>query len=209
MQTRIGKRIIHCDNCVLALAIPTSRESFLECKRKAINRDFVPNQCSSVQNYEQKVLKIFNLIEAGVRSWGVTIEENLTFARFERLFTQFDIVILIAHWKDQSESESYIEFYDGLVPILKVVEGIPDSFSGVLDLCVCHPRDLAVLIRDRKPGCLVRLSENRPGSKDRYIAKPRYWLYYYLHLFSILHQGDYTYLEAYKVAYQKMMNREN
>lgn len=202
MPDRIGKRIIHCDDCVLAFAIPTSHASFIECKHNPENRDFVPYRCGAWQKYEHEFIRLFEMIAPTVRSWGGALIHELTLEKFTGLFQRFPIIILFAHYKDKDDHVpiSLVEFYDGLVPIPDVVDCIPFSFAGVLDLCVCHPEGLAELIRDERPNCLTRWSDEK--------AKPRYWLYFYLHLFSVLREGSHTYLAAYEMAYRKMLELE-
>ncbi len=200
MENRIGNRTIQYGDCVLAFAIPTSATSFYECKLNPENRDLVPNRCGAWQAYEYQVVRFFNMVEPSIRSWGGEFVQQLTFNKFLNLFSRFPVIILFAHWVKNSSDDVFVEFYDGLFNISELTEQIPCSFSGILDLCVCHPEELGILIRDNKPRCMVRLSDRE--------AVPRYWLYFYLNLFNVLREGKHTYFQAYEIAYRSMLERE-
>jgi hypothetical protein len=76
-----------------------------------------------------------------------------------------------------------------MLPLNALVECIPRSFSGVLDLCVCHPDDLVtLLLRDRQL-CTVRYLSNR--------ANPIFWLAFYAGIYQMLAlDKGLTYSEA-------------
>jgi hypothetical protein len=90
-------------------------------------------------------------------------------------------MILFAHWSD---SDGRIELTDGLVSSEQVVSGVPSDFAGIIDLCVCHPRRLVELLKQKCPDCLVKFTDTK--------ATPLWWIYLYAAMFKILlTQPDY------------------
>ena len=90
-----------------------------------------------------------------------------------QLFAQAAVVTLFTHWTSHG-----IEFSDGVASLPAVVEQVPPRFSGVLDLCVCHPDDLVRLLADRRELCTVKYLSN--------IANPIFWLAFYDALYKLL-----------------------
>ncbi len=98
------------------------------------------------------------------------------------LFEAHAAVVLFSHWADDA-----VEFADGLVPGARVVDAVPVSFTGVFDLCVCHPMSLVNRLNELRPNCIVKHSA-KP-------AIPLYWLYFYRMLFGGLRRHP-TYVTA-------------
>ena len=90
-----------------------------------------------------------------------------------------------------------MEFSDGFKPKTEFVSSIPEDYSGVLDLCVCHPTELISLIIAKRPNCTVRYTPQK--------VRPRFWLYYYEGLFRLLSAGKYSYIEAFKCLNTELM----
>jgi hypothetical protein len=92
-------------------------------------------------------------------------------------------VVLFSHWYEDA-----VEFSDAFEPISAIVTAISPAYSGILDLCVCHPVSLVKELRIHRPDCLVKYLPTE--------AAPHYWLYFYRILFSRLQSQDLTYLAA-------------
>src|SRR5207302_11060832 len=83
-----------------------------------------------------------------------------------------------------SDTDGTVELADGLVSSEQIVQVVPKDFIGIMDLCVCHPRRLVVLLKQKCPDCLVKLTDTE--------ASPIFWIYMYEALFKILNtKPDY------------------
>ena len=111
------------------------------------------------------------------------VVENATLQQFESSFTNAQVVILFAHWVTRA-----VEFDDGLMSIERVVSAVPMSYSGVLDLCVCHPTQLVVRLRRERPNCLIK--------RTRKEASLLFWLQVYDVLFGLLRAEAVLYTTA-------------
>jgi hypothetical protein len=80
-----------------------------------------------------------------------------------------------------------------------VIAAVPDRFNGILDLCVCHPKELAKTLERLRPRCLVR-SSNRE-------ATPVFWLYFYDVLTTILQTRRTTYTAALEETFRRFLPR--
>lgn len=185
MKPSISRRIVKPVNCLLAFGIPGSRESFMMALENPANRDFVVNCCPVWEKYNYEIVSEIDFIEPVIKTLGVRVIHDLRLEDFGQLFKQesVDVIVLFCHWKDEA-----VEFADGLADVATVVDQIPPGYSGLLDLCVCHPRSLAVAVRNSRPACLTKFTDK--------IATPEYWLYFYWALFKMLDDADLTYLSA-------------
>jgi hypothetical protein len=176
----ISSKIIKPGNCVLGFAIPTTRSTFEEHLR--LKRDFASrNVCWGF--YEHHIAALYRRVEPAFRQLGVNLRTGVGLNDFGDFFSgQFDVVVLFAHWNDNA-----IEFDDGFADAEAIVRSIPSDFPGLLDLCVCHPRDLVAALHRERPRLLVK-------SLDRWPASPRLWLLFYLALLTYLRDKESTYL---------------
>ncbi|MBK8703376.1 MAG: hypothetical protein IPN33_06960 [Saprospiraceae bacterium] len=183
MQPMINNSIFtKPSNCIFGFGIPNSKESFFEDQENA-SKDFAKMFGGVWSRYYYQFIRELEFTEPKLFVTGLKIKHNLTLEDFHKMFNSYYVVVLFSHWKGDA-----VEFSDGLKSTSEIVEGIPSSFHGILDLCVCHPDRLALLIREKKPNCLVRYIPNK--------ATPIFWLNFYLVLFSYLNSNDLSYLKA-------------
>src|SRR5262249_45343759 len=97
--------------------------------------------------------------------------------------SSFDVIILFSHWKGDA-----VELFDSFADPRAFLEQVPDEFSGLLDLCICHPDKLAETLNRHRQNCLVK--------RITTTATPCFWLYFYWALFRQLKDDDLTYLAA-------------
>jgi hypothetical protein len=184
MGGRVTRRVVKPDQCVIGFGIPTNRGSFLRAQASPTNRDFVVNNCPDLRDYEREVLDYADELIPGMRGLGASVSEDLTLHGFGRLFTESpSVVILFAHWKTDS-----VEFADGLASIGEVIEEVPAAYDGIVDLCVCHPKQLALRLRRHRTDCVVKFTEGT--------ATPAFWLCFYVVLLTKLRDAEMTYLDA-------------
>jgi len=181
----ISKKIIKPDDCSFAFGIPTTEEEFYK-DFVNLKKDFV-NEYSTWSEYYAKIVSVIEKVEADFRSWGVNIIRHLTLSDFEKLFiNNRDIIILFSHWKNPDK----VEFYDDIYGVSTIIQKIPLDFSGILDLCVCHPTTLVKRIVQERPNCLTKYIDIE--------AMPSHWLFFYGALFKLLFDHSITYLEGLK-----------
>ncbi len=180
MEKNKSVLIVKPENCVLAFGIPTSKAAFFS-DLKRLEKDFAKRFVWS--RYYVQFIQELEEVTPLLKDLGVTIVTDLKLQDYGKLFQKYGVVILFSHWK-----ENKVEFEDGLQEIEKMIPLIPDTFDGTVDLCVCHPKNLAELIRREKPNCLVRYIDNE--------ATPFLWLNFYSILFRHLKEQNLTYLKA-------------
>ena len=179
----IAQRLIKPADCVIGACIPTTRREFVRDIDDPA-KEFVPKLCPVWFKYEEEVVHPFERVRGPLTAWGVQVVPGVTLKSFGELFRlRRSVVILFAHWSDDR-----VEFADGLKPIDRVIEAVPEEFGGILDLCVCHPEALATGMRVRRPNCLVKRTVRQ--------AVPKVWLYFYLALFGYLKDTDDFYMAA-------------
>ncbi|MEK6280194.1 MAG: hypothetical protein AABN95_07540 [Acidobacteriota bacterium] len=185
MRPPISQRIVKPENCVIAFGIPTCAPAFQ--RHLTLKRDFASNYML-LQRYSLYVISVFDKLKPALLDLGVQIQTDVTLKQFGDLFDgKFDVVILFAHWLNDQ-----VEFDDGFADVPKIVVEIKSGFNGLLDLCVCHPRNLVAALQVERQNLLIKsLYQER--------ATPRLWLYFYVALFTYLRDHQATYLQALEV----------
>lgn len=185
MSEAVTRRVVKPRDCVIAFGIPTTREAFSRALLTPQGRDFVPNCCPDWQDYYFQIGSYVDRIVPSVEALGATVVRDLPLKGFGELLRggRHSVVILFSHWCGEA-----VEFADGLAPVASVVREAPDSFRGILDLCVCHPDSLAAQLGDKWPHSVVRFT----GVE----ATPAVWLYIYLFVMRTLSREETTYLDA-------------
>lgn len=184
MDEIVTRRVIQPSDCVIAFGIPTSHEGFLLARASPSNRDFVINCCSHIRDYRREVISYTARLLPVMAELGASVVRDLTLRDFKALFhSKPPVVILFAHWNVDS-----IEFADGLATIEDVIDAVPGSYDGIIDLCVCHPEKLALELRRLRQDCIVKFIEGT--------ATPAFWLYFYVVVFRKLSDSRMTYLDA-------------
>jgi len=89
---------------------------------------------------------------------GVRVVGRATLARIEEeLRSGPEAVTIFAHWTSRSE----VELDDGLHPWSDVAASIPQSWRGLLDLCVCHPDEMVHALKKTHACTVKRVSDER------------------------------------------------
>ncbi|MCI0561198.1 MAG: hypothetical protein MN733_22155 [Nitrososphaera sp.] len=181
--------LVRPDQCVLAFGIPVAERTFREDLR-AKDKDFAKQfQCWG--KYYREVVSTVEQLEPILRQLGVSVIRDISLRGFGELFGKPDVrvITLFSHWLEAVGDEpARVEFADGLKNISSIVHEIPESFTGIMDLCACHPEELATALRKNRPRCLVKHTQIE--------ATPSLWLHFYRSLFTVLHSSKTTYFEA-------------
>jgi hypothetical protein len=173
-------------DCTIAFAIPTSVAEFRAHIADPENHEFARKVSLKERCYEYAVIRAIIKATTGFKALGFNVATQVTLARFVDLCSirPTGVVILIAHWNEHS-----VEFYDRFFGVTEIVTCIPSSFEGVLDLCVCHPKELADKIRMARENIkLIRFSTS--------VVTLRVWLWFYLAVGRELAETGGTYLQA-------------
>jgi len=145
-------------------------------------KDFVKGFLGGWPQYDHLFVSIFDQVAPILREWKVTIIEGLDLTTLGTSFSGcFDVVILFAHWRGDA-----VEFFGGFADPDTFLQRVPNEFTGLIDLCVCHPPELVRALLSRRPNCLIKFITTE--------ATPGFWLYFYLALFKHLHDDNDTYL---------------
>lgn len=186
MSGQIALASMSPSDCTIAFGIPTSAVEYEQHRANPAIHDFASKVSGNLRDYRWAVLRRTDRLLPAIRARGATVATNLSLGDFSvRLNnSQRSVFILVSHWLSDR-----IEFADGLAPIDRVIDAIPSAFTGILDLCVCHPDSLVKRIRRERPniGLICWTSAE---------AMLVLWLHFYLALFAELAAGQKTYLEA-------------
>ncbi len=181
----IASRFFRPEDCVLGFGIPTSAAGFWGSWRRACPDSFVQSFPGRYSQYNRDVIVPFGRLEPRFRRLGVRVVPDLSLERFATLFrdSRTHAVILMSHW-----GPHFVEFRDGPADCDELIAAVPESFAGVIDLCVCHPQELVPRLRACRPKCLLHYIAAE--------ATPIVWLHYFNDLFFHLRQGKRSYLDA-------------
>jgi hypothetical protein len=169
------------EECTILFGIATSREEFFADQARE-DRDFSRQFEGIWPRYDREFAGVLRELEPAMMKKGAAMRHGATLADFSAAFASFRVVTLFSHWL-----EGAVEFADGMKPWRSILEAVPETWNGVLDLCVCHPLDLASALR-RERMCLVRYTSVS--------ATPAYWLYFYVALFAEMPRRDFAYIPA-------------
>jgi hypothetical protein len=189
--TIISRKIVKPEDCVLCFGIPTTGDEFLrklECSDSGFASLFSKKYGHGPQGlngYRREFLEDLEEIEPVLVNLDLQVVHETQLQDLRRLLCEsnYDVVIVFSHWEKNA-----IELADGFAQTTVLLDQIPQSFSGIIDLCVCNPEPLTTELRLSHPNVLIRYSKGK--------AKPYFWLYFYRVLFEHLKQQNVTYLKA-------------
>ncbi len=201
-------RVIRPENCFFGVGIPMSEVEF-----KQHHRDRTPRFAKKYRGttgrtrYKADVIRPFSKCAAKMRRLGVQVRTRLTIDQLWQQFFDGDThaIVLFSHWGKNEHGEDAVEFSPGFVPVTRIVNGIPDEVTKIIDLCVCHPDGLVAEILARRPRITVRFNPGKSSALCQAESQatsqgltPDFWLYFYSTLFRYIRSGRFTYVEAHK-----------
>jgi hypothetical protein len=177
----IERRTIRPSDCTFVFGLPMDFDAFRR-DLDSSDKHLVPKCYPYWIAYRQDVVEPGELLMEEARRLGAAVATDVSLERFGSVFDR-SVVILVAHWVGES-----IELADAIHGIPEILEAIPPSFDGFVDLCICHPDSLALSIRERCGRAMVRYSP---------IESPtEIWFAYYRALLRILANFERTYPDA-------------
>jgi hypothetical protein len=177
----VTQRISRPQDCVLGIGVPTSAERFLASRFPGC----FASSFSGLPRYETEMLEPFRRIGGQIQQLGARVVTDLELDEYGDLFRdgRTHAVILLSHWGDR-----FIEFHDGLADVGAIIQTIPKDFAGIIDLCVCHPKELVPCLRATHRDSVIHyIAAN---------ATPVLWLSFYRDLLRLLRPGTRTYMAA-------------
>jgi len=166
---------VRLNDCVIGFGVPLTEAGFRRQEQSATGGDFIRSQQLTWEKYRYFFADSSAKVLAQFRLWGVRLIEELTLHALTDVFSRPPAaMILFAHWSDTDR----VELADGLISSEEIVGVVPSDFTGIVDLCVCHPRALVVGIKQKCPRSLVKYTDTN--------AAPLWWLYMYQAMFKIL-----------------------
>jgi hypothetical protein len=167
----------------MVMGIPHTEEGFRRAEERK-DASFANRFLGGWSQYYAQFVRDLEGMEPFLYRLGVAILHEASLGEFSDVLTQpYDVVVLFSHWHDDS-----VEFSGGLESTGAIISAMPPTYSGILDLCVCHPVPLVKDLRMHRPDCLVKYLPTE--------ASPHYWLSFYRILFHQLQSRDLTYLAA-------------
>jgi hypothetical protein len=167
----------------MVMGIPNTPDGFRRAQERK-DASFANGFMGGWPQYYAQFVRDLEAAEPLLRRLGVTILNEASLGEFAGALTQtFDVVLLFSHWHDDA-----VEFSGGLESTRAIISAMSPTYSGILDLCVCHPASLVKELRIHRRKCLVKYLPTE--------ASPHYWLSFYQILFNQLQSRDLTYLLA-------------
>jgi hypothetical protein len=152
-----------------------------------LRSDFVQSICLYEGQFSQDVKEPYNLMKPAYKRLGVSVFEKATLNVFHNCLSsnRYSLVTLFAH-----RTYDGVEFHNGVFSSQKILDEIPSSFSGILDLSVCDPIELAILVKNHRPNCLARLIDRK--------VTPMWWFYFYLAFYKTISTDSLDYFTAFE-----------
>lgn len=169
-------------DCIIAVGIPLKREDFMSCVDRVHEQNLIRTQALSWSKYEREVVAPFCRAAHTWRKLGVHVYTSVSIAKLKEIFHANNpkVVMLISH-----AHGSFIELIEGMVPTSEVLNVIPESYSGTIDLCVCNSRTFAKQLKQERPNLIVKYSDNP--------AMYTVWFGVYSIMFALVQQGAFTF----------------
>jgi hypothetical protein len=203
MVREFSELILKPSDCTLAFGVPTSVGAFERLARSPGRRGFASLERFTAEEYGWSVADCYGREAPPMVALGARLENDVTREDFERLLRDQSrpVVVLFAHWEDdQPDRPGGVEFADGLAPLDDVIAAVPESYDGVLDLCVCHPCKLVPRLRQQRPTLgPIRFAESQ--------LTFALWLRLYRVLLHLLAEREITYFDALEETFSGVLDR--
>jgi hypothetical protein len=167
---------------IFVFACPTTKQAFQTARAYG---EFC-HQFNNWEHYRSLFLSEFErCIVPFERAFGLTILRMPGSRKFCRVLSGTRAVVLFAHCDGGSRR---IEFADGMIPYNQIVRSVATTYSGLLELYVCQPGDLAEQLKGHAPGSAIK-------AVSAYLDAVG-WLSFYGAFFSRFAKEECSYAEA-------------
>lgn len=171
------------DQCALIVGIPMTVEGF-KADKLSDNKDFAKNKSDEAISI---LINELTPVMSAISETGMHVYRRGTFQTLVDVFAQG--VALIIPFTHYLNSKGLLELVDGLYNDATIESAIPVDYSGILDLSVCNPTNLADRLNFNRQNLRVRRTRGN-------LHIPT-WAWFYLVLAKILAAKPSTYLDAF------------
>jgi hypothetical protein len=172
--------------CAVLISIPTARDEFNYLQEQSAS-SYVKRFLGGWMQYEVVSEALSRAIGKYERLGVGQVTRKSRRADWATALLRFRVVILIAHWIEGGSDQAAVEFFDGAYPTGLMLEDIPRTFNGVIDLSVCHPYELV-----RRAPRIRRWSL----LYSEFEASPIVWGEIYSSIFEVLNCREMDYKDA-------------
>lgn len=184
----ISNTILKPVDCILALSIPCTKESFEKNLNSGHEVDFTQRNLLSMHKIE--FIKPARKSIQNISKKGVHVFFDFTFSDLKSTVQkEFKALFVFAH-----NVNDRIELYDGLYDIQTIIDILPDHKIFVLDLNACLCDNLAQRIAATKENIIVKYGQFRK-------TIPLYWIFFFEYFFELLNQQQLTYFDAMQITF--------
>jgi hypothetical protein len=158
-------------DCALAFTFPITRERFFRDLEPGSGKDFVRSWVARKKGFSneaawmqyEKYARYAQAVAEKALAAGVLVALDVTLADWAGLVRQRRVMSLFAHWHPptgENEADGKIEFSDSSVILPRIIDQIPEGYSGILDLAVCNSIVMGTAIKQKRPRCTVILNRH-------------------------------------------------
>ena len=184
-------------DCLLGICFPINRHEYQSQVSDTEAYEFARRVSPRFRDYHHAVIKPTLRLVRVARQLGADVRMNFALGDLDTSLREGHglCLILFAHWREDG-----VEFADGYATSDTIINHIPTSFSGILDLCVCHPGKLVGKIRNSRPdiGAISWTTASRTLGL---------WVGFYQALLFLLARGDLTYTSALNIVLEGFYER--
>ncbi len=141
----------------ILVGLPAAVDEWRNCYRNPDKFDFFRQFACSKEFDMRSGRPMRDLLRSLVRAGCVVSRCGLN--EFPCMFKRAKAVTLIAHW----DVHGCVELTDGLHNWRDLANSIPEEYTGVLDLCVCHPDEMVRYLRGRFRDKLIKYKPQKPS----------------------------------------------
>lgn len=165
-----GERPVSPQDCALLVCVPASEADF----RAHFTRDrgyiadmarelgWTPRSLDAAWTlYRRIAVEPVRATARRVSELGVEVVWEAELAALTKCCERKRVVTLFGHCDTADPAAVAVEFARGLVPLSRVLAGVPASYAGVLELALCHSWQLGEIVKSQRPACLVVMHEHQ------------------------------------------------
>jgi hypothetical protein len=191
----VSERVLRPADVTVGFCIPTTVTGYREHLARPESHEFAGMVSRSELIYKKAIINLCIDARKKMSATGAQIADDVTVSRFSELIRDehCHCFILFAHVKEGR----LIEFFDGLREFDALINAVPFCYSGILDLCLCNARNLAIELRRARPAI-------GPIKVVDSLVDFAFNVRLYTGLVKLLSEGSFTYLEAFSAAVQAL-----
>lgn len=140
------------------VGLPTTIDEWKTCKLNPSKFDYFRGAEGSEKRFEQVYGRPVRDSLCLLKKLGCAVS-RCSLNKLGDSITGAEVITLIGHWN----KHDHLELADGLHDWRIVVNAIPEDYSGVIDLCVCHPEPMVRYLDVHRKKALVKYKSLEPS----------------------------------------------